>query len=86
MVGTSLLTMPWGLERSGLAMGMFLVIIMAALCCYTAYCNVATQTAYGEEIIKTNEIQLVSLHNDIGLHLFISLFVRYLSVKKSRAS
>lgn len=48
MVGTSLLTMPWGIERAGFGMGIFLVIAMAALCCYTAYCNVSTQAAYGK--------------------------------------
>uniref|UniRef100_A0A1B6KXM9 Amino acid transporter transmembrane domain-containing protein n=1 Tax=Graphocephala atropunctata TaxID=36148 RepID=A0A1B6KXM9_9HEMI len=47
MVGTSLLAMPWGVERAGLAMGLVLAIFMGALCCYTAYCNVATQAAYG---------------------------------------
>ncbi|XP_046666645.1 sodium-coupled neutral amino acid transporter 9 homolog isoform X1 [Homalodisca vitripennis] len=47
MVGTSLLAMPWGVERAGLIMGVILPIVMGALCCYTAYCNVATQAAYG---------------------------------------
>ncbi|XP_054273752.1 sodium-coupled neutral amino acid transporter 9 homolog isoform X1 [Macrosteles quadrilineatus] len=47
MVGTSLLTMPWGLERAGFAMGILLVMGMATLCCYTAHCVVSTQAAYG---------------------------------------
>lgn len=48
MVGTSLLAMPWGIEKAGFAMGILLVIAMAALCCYTAHCNVSTQAAYGK--------------------------------------
>lgn len=48
MVGTSLLAMPWGMERAGLAMGVLLVAGMGTLCWYTSLCVVKAQAAHGE--------------------------------------
>lgn len=36
-VGTSLLAMAWGLDKTGLVPGIFLNILMAGICLYTAY-------------------------------------------------
>lgn len=36
-MGTSLLAMPWGVERAGLAGGPLLVVGMGALCLYTTW-------------------------------------------------
>ncbi|XP_059057647.1 neutral amino acid transporter 9-like [Achroia grisella] len=37
IMGSSLLTMAWGVERAGLPVALVLVAVMAALCLYTAY-------------------------------------------------
>uniref|UniRef100_A0A146KWI5 Putative amino acid permease F13H10.3 n=2 Tax=Lygus hesperus TaxID=30085 RepID=A0A146KWI5_LYGHE len=47
MMGTSLLAMPWGIERAGLAMGPALTLGMGALCLYTAYCNIRAHRTHG---------------------------------------
>ena len=38
MMGTSLLSMPWAVEQAGLVAGLCLILTMAAVCFYTAYC------------------------------------------------
>ncbi|BES98630.1 Transmembrane amino acid transporter protein [Nesidiocoris tenuis] len=47
MMGTSLLAMPWGIERAGFAMGPALTLGMGGLCLYTAYCNIRAQRSHG---------------------------------------
>uniref|UniRef100_A0A1B6EGR0 Amino acid transporter transmembrane domain-containing protein n=1 Tax=Clastoptera arizonana TaxID=38151 RepID=A0A1B6EGR0_9HEMI len=47
MMGTSLLSMPWAIERAGLITGVQLIIFMGALCFYTSYCVLRTQKAFG---------------------------------------
>ncbi|XP_014239473.1 sodium-coupled neutral amino acid transporter 9 homolog isoform X2 [Cimex lectularius] len=47
MMGTSLLAMPWGIERAGLLMGPLLTIFVGALCLYTAYCNLRAHRQFG---------------------------------------
>lgn len=37
MMGTSLLSMPWAVEKAGFALGMSLLLLMAMLCLYTSY-------------------------------------------------
>nr|BBG43568.1 solute carrier family 38 member 9 [Dugesia ryukyuensis] len=37
MMGTSLLSMPWAIQQSGFALGIFLMILVAGLAFYTAY-------------------------------------------------
>nr|CAD7195430.1 unnamed protein product [Timema douglasi] len=37
IMGSSLLVMPWGLEKAGLLTGMFLNVAMGGLCLYTTY-------------------------------------------------
>ncbi|XP_071492458.1 sodium-coupled neutral amino acid transporter 9 homolog [Diadema antillarum] len=37
MMGTSLLSMPWALQQAGFAMGLVLMLVMAALALYTCY-------------------------------------------------
>ena len=36
-MGTSLLSMPWAIERAGFALGICLLILMALLALYTSY-------------------------------------------------
>lgn len=47
MMGTSLLAMPWGMERSGLLVGPTLVAVLGALCLYTAYLNLKAERQFG---------------------------------------
>ena len=49
MMGTSLLSMPWAVERAGLVAGLLLILIMAAVCLYTAYRNLQVYSLYGEK-------------------------------------
>ncbi|CAI2350081.1 unnamed protein product [Caenorhabditis sp. 36 PRJEB53466] len=37
MMGTSLLAMPWALQQAGLVLGVLIMLVMAAICFYTAY-------------------------------------------------
>lgn len=37
MMGTSLLSMPWAIEKAGFACGLFLIVLMGLLCTYTAF-------------------------------------------------
>ncbi len=37
MMGSSLLTMPYALQQAGLALGLFLLLFIAAIALYTAY-------------------------------------------------
>ncbi|XP_047104267.1 sodium-coupled neutral amino acid transporter 9-like isoform X1 [Schistocerca piceifrons] len=47
IMGSSLLTMPWGIERAGLWTGILIVILMGALCLYTAYQLLEVQKCHG---------------------------------------
>ncbi|KAK5638841.1 hypothetical protein RI129_013136 [Pyrocoelia pectoralis] len=62
IMGTSLLAMPWGMERAGLFPGIFVNIVIAALCLYTCYL-----------ILRINED-----HGVIGHHNEVSELARIL--------
>ncbi|XP_050540770.1 sodium-coupled neutral amino acid transporter 9-like [Daktulosphaira vitifoliae] len=49
IMGTSLLAMPWGVERSGLIMGLVLMFFIAGLCLYSANCILNVQVLHGNE-------------------------------------
>ncbi|XP_034834938.1 sodium-coupled neutral amino acid transporter 9 homolog [Maniola hyperantus] len=49
IMGSSLLTMAWGVERAGLPAALFLIIFMAALCLYTAYVLLRVNYHHGTE-------------------------------------
>lgn len=42
MMGTSILAMPWALSQAGFGFGLFLIVAMAAIACYTGYLTVQT--------------------------------------------
>lgn len=46
-MGTSLLAMPWGMERAGLAGGLLLVLAMGALCLYTTWRILSVHRLHG---------------------------------------
>jgi len=48
MMGTSLLSMPWAVEQAGLVAGLCLILTMAAVCFYTAYCILKVFGTYSE--------------------------------------
>lgn len=50
MMGTSLLSMPWAVEQAGLAAGLVLILVMAAICFYTAYCILQVYGVYGNPL------------------------------------
>lgn len=62
MMGTSLLSMPWAIEQAGLVAGLALILVMAGLCFYTAYCLLIVYNVYGksylEDFICLNSISL----------------------------
>lgn len=39
--------MPWAVEQAGLVAGLSLILVMAALCFYTAYCILQVYGVYG---------------------------------------
>jgi sodium-coupled neutral amino acid transporter 9 len=47
MMGTSLLSMPWAVEQAGLVAGLSLILVMAAICFYTAFCILQVYGIYG---------------------------------------
>lgn len=47
IMGSSLLAMPWGIDRAGLATGIFLIILMGAICLLTAYLLLRVQQLHG---------------------------------------
>ncbi|XP_074032317.1 neutral amino acid transporter 9 isoform X2 [Leptinotarsa decemlineata] len=46
-MGSSLLAMPWGIERSGLFAGIFIHVVVAALCLYSAYILLSISSKHG---------------------------------------
>ena len=52
MMGTSLLTMPWGIEQAGFVLGVFCIAFMGALTFYTAYRVVKSQDYIGELLMS----------------------------------
>lgn len=55
MMGTSLLSMPWALEQAGLAMGLIMMAVVAALCLYTAYRILQVYTVHNSPTMKISE-------------------------------
>ncbi|CAH0720508.1 unnamed protein product, partial [Brenthis ino] len=49
IMGSSLLTMAWGVERAGLPTALILLAFMAALCLYTAYILLRVNAHHGSE-------------------------------------
>ncbi|VDP88116.1 unnamed protein product [Echinostoma caproni] len=42
MMGTSILAMPWALKEAGFGFGIFLILFVAGIACYTAYLTIKT--------------------------------------------
>ncbi|VVC32521.1 Amino acid transporter, transmembrane domain [Cinara cedri] len=57
IMGTSLLAMPWSVERAGLLMGLLLMFIIAGLCLYTSNRILKVQVLHGNE---TGEVAQLS--------------------------
>ncbi|XP_050423170.1 sodium-coupled neutral amino acid transporter 9-like isoform X2 [Adelges cooleyi] len=49
IMGTSLLAMPWSVERAGLVMGLILMFAIAGLCLYTSNRILSVQVLHGNE-------------------------------------
>lgn len=50
IMGTSLLAMPWSVERAGLVMGLFLMFVIAGLCLYTSNRILSVQVLHGKYV------------------------------------
>lgn len=48
IMGSSLLTMPWGMQNSGLLMGVITIVLMGGLCLYTTHKILQVQVRHGE--------------------------------------
>ncbi|XP_069692760.1 neutral amino acid transporter 9-like isoform X2 [Periplaneta americana] len=48
IMGSSLLTMPWGMQNAGLLMGIITIVAMGGLCLYTAHKILQVQMHHGE--------------------------------------
>ncbi|XP_066996721.1 neutral amino acid transporter 9 [Anabrus simplex] len=49
IMGSSLLAMPWGLERAGFFTGIMIMILMGGLCLYTTYLLLQVQKRHGSQ-------------------------------------
>lgn len=47
MMGTSILSMPWALEKAGFACGLCIMVVLAGICLYTAYRVIQVRTIIG---------------------------------------
>lgn len=64
MMGTSLLSMPWALEQAGLGLGLFLMLLVAGLCLYTAYRIIQVYQSHSQ----THKVS----KSDMSLETFLS--------------
>jgi sodium-coupled neutral amino acid transporter 9 len=48
IMGSSLLTMPWGMQNAGLLMGIITIVIMGGLCLYTTHKILQVQMRHGK--------------------------------------
>ncbi|XP_046830203.1 sodium-coupled neutral amino acid transporter 9-like isoform X2 [Vespa crabro] len=62
ILGSSLLTMPWGIQMAGFFPGIILVLAMGALCLYTAYRLIVVHQYHGSreniEVVQLSRIYL----------------------------
>ncbi|XP_076382643.1 neutral amino acid transporter 9 [Megalopta genalis] len=47
ILGSSLLTIPWGIQMAGFFPGIILILVMSGLCSYTAYCLLLVHNYHG---------------------------------------
>jgi amino acid permease len=47
-MGSSLLTMPWGIQNAGLLMGIVTIVMMGGLCLYTTHKILQVQIKHGK--------------------------------------
>jgi amino acid permease len=67
MMGTSLLSMPWAIEQAGLVAGLSLILVMAAICFYTAFCILQVYGIYGILL----SVRVFSFNDDVlQLHFY----------------
>lgn len=52
MLGSSMLTMPWGILMAGLIPGLGMILAMSGLCLYTAYRLLKVHKYHGESLMK----------------------------------
>lgn len=56
ILGSSLLTMPWGIQMAGFFPGIILILAMGGLCLYTAHRLIVVHKYHGEPITKVKTI------------------------------
>ncbi|XP_076758645.1 neutral amino acid transporter 9 [Xylocopa sonorina] len=57
ILGSSLLTIPWGIQMAGFFPGIILLLVMSGLCLYTAYCLLLVHKYHGGQ----NSIEVIEL-------------------------
>ncbi|KAK2588651.1 hypothetical protein KPH14_006417 [Odynerus spinipes] len=70
ILGSSLLTMPWGIQMAGFFPGIILVLAMAALCLYTAYRLIVVHQYHGAQ----EKVEVVQLSR-----IFLNKWVEYIA-------
>jgi amino acid permease len=58
IMGSSLLTMPWGMQNSGLLMGIVTIVIMGGLCLYTTHKILQVQMRHGKSDFRFSFIHV----------------------------
>ncbi|ESN93538.1 hypothetical protein HELRODRAFT_88518, partial [Helobdella robusta] len=62
MMGTSILSIPWGIDKSGFVFGIILLVVMAGLTLYTAYLIVKSQKNIGLSNAKDLDFSEICRH------------------------
>ncbi|KAJ0174832.1 hypothetical protein K1T71_009940 [Dendrolimus kikuchii] len=72
IMGSSLLTMAWGVERAGLPAALVLVAVMAALCLYTAYVLLTVNKHHGSDTCEVPLLcrRLLGRSAEVVAHIF----------------
>lgn len=71
-MGSSLLTMAWGVERAGLPAALVLVAVMSALCLYTAYVLITVNKYHGSDTCEVPLLcrRLLGRWAEVVAHIF----------------
>ena len=61
MMGTSLLSMPWAIERAGFILGISLLVVMALLTLYTSYLVMKSIHTIGKLVVPDHSSIIYTL-------------------------
>jgi len=72
IMGSSLLTMPWGVQNAGLLMGIITIVMMGGLCLYTTHKLLQVQMKHGKS--ERSSYELTQQHSAAWNKLLFGLY------------